>query len=90
MTLDVADAQGKLIVHLKPTLHTGMNRVWWNLRYEKTIAVALRTTPPGNPHIWSEKRFAGKETRPVFYYGVGGQATAGPQCWNVHSHVNGR
>lgn len=77
-TLEISDSQGKLICHLKPTTHQGVNRVWWNLRYEKTIAVALRTTPPGNPHIWSEKRFAGKETRPVFYYGVGGQATVGP------------
>jgi hypothetical protein len=52
--------------------------VWWNLRYEPTLTVALRTTPPGNPHIWSEKRFVGKQTRPVFYYGVGGESTDGP------------
>ncbi len=78
VTLDITDSQGKLVRHLKPTAHTGINRVWWNLRYTPTAAVALRTTPPGNPHIWSEKRFAGKETRPVFYYGVGGEATAGP------------
>src|SRR6201999_1518370 len=58
------------VQHLQPTTHPGVNRVWWDLRYNTPVAVALRTTPPGNPHIWEEKRFAGKLTRPIFYYGV--------------------
>ncbi len=30
----------------------------------------LRTTPAGNRHLWEEKRFRGKDARPVFYYGI--------------------
>ncbi len=68
--LEVDDSSGKEVQHLLATGHPGVNRVWWDLRYDTPVAVALRTTPPGNPHIWSEKRFAGKLTRPIFYYGV--------------------
>jgi photosystem II stability/assembly factor-like uncharacterized protein len=71
VTLVILDSDGKQIRKLNPTGHRGINRVSWNLRYEPILKVALRTTPPGNPHIWEEKRFAGKETRPIFYYGVG-------------------
>ena len=78
VTLEVLDGQGKLVQKLQPRVRAGVNRDWWDLRYEPTLSVALRTTPPGDPHIWSEKRFAGKTTRPVFYYGVGGGSTEGP------------
>ena len=37
--------------------HAGLNRVSWDLRYEPPRLVALRTTPPENPHIWEEPRF---------------------------------
>ncbi len=78
LKMEVLDASGKLIRKLHPTGHAGINRVWWNLRYEPMVRVALRTTPPGNPHIWEEKRFAGKDSRPIFYYGIGGETTDGP------------
>ncbi len=47
-----------------------MNRVAWDLRYEPSHEVKLRTTPPGNPHVWEEKRFKGKDWRPIDYYGI--------------------
>ena len=78
VALEVFDNEGKPVRRLHVSPHTGINRIWWDLRYEPTREVALRTTPPGNPHIWSEKRFTGKQTRPVFYYGVGGESTDGP------------
>ena len=62
---------GQKIRTLETTNKPGLNRTWWDLRYEPTRPVELRATPPGNPHIWEEKRFAGQDTRPVFYYGVG-------------------
>jgi photosystem II stability/assembly factor-like uncharacterized protein len=68
--LEIDDNSGKEVQHLHPTGHPGVNRIWWDLRYDTPVAVALRTTPPGNPHIWEEKRFAGHLTRPIFYYGV--------------------
>jgi photosystem II stability/assembly factor-like uncharacterized protein len=78
VTLVILGSDGKQIRKLKPTGHVGMNRVSWNLRYEPVLKVALRTTPPGNPHIWEEKRFGGKDTRPIFYYGVGRQDIDAP------------
>ena len=45
------------------TGHAGLNRVSWDLHYEPPRLVALRTTPPENPHIWEEPRFQGQETR---------------------------
>lgn len=76
--LEVFDEKGMLIRHLKSTGHAGVNRVWWDLQFDPTPHVALRTTPPGNPHIWSEKRFVGKQTRPVFYYGVSSEGNDAP------------
>jgi len=78
VTLEVFDSEGKPVQKLHTKPQEGIDRVWWDLRYKPTLTVQLRTTPPGNPHIWSEKRFVGKSTRRVFYYGVGGESTDGP------------
>lgn len=92
--LEVLDASGNLVRKLKPTGNLGVNRVWWNLRYAPMKRVAMRTTPPGNPHIWEEKRFAGKETRPIFYYGITGDNTDGslvaPGEYTVRLTVDGK
>jgi photosystem II stability/assembly factor-like uncharacterized protein len=69
ITIDGED--GKTIRTLKAENSAGINRTSWDLRYPSINDVALRTTPAGNPHIWEEKRFVGKESRPVYYYGVG-------------------
>ena len=36
-----------------------MNRHAWDLHYDPPTLIALRTTPPDNPHIWDEPRFRG-------------------------------
>jgi photosystem II stability/assembly factor-like uncharacterized protein len=68
--ITIFDASGAKIRTLKGTNVKGLNRVTWDLRYEATQPVRLRTTPPGNPHVWEEKRFRGKDSRGVFYYGI--------------------
>jgi hypothetical protein len=68
--ITILDASGQKIRTLKGTNAGGVNRVAWDLRYEPTEEVRLRTTPKGNPHIWEEKRFLGKDHRGVFYYGI--------------------
>jgi len=73
----VQDAQGRLIRRLRPSRNAGLNRTAWDLRYEPTREVELRTTPPTNPHVWEEKRFVGSETRPILYYGIN-QTRLGP------------
>jgi photosystem II stability/assembly factor-like uncharacterized protein len=70
VTLKVLDAEGREVRSLKGTKRSGVNRVFWDLRHEPTREVALRTTPPGNPHLWEERRFSGKESRGIFYYGI--------------------
>jgi hypothetical protein len=47
-----------------------VNRIYWDLRYEPTLEMRLRTTPAENPHVWEEKRFRGRSHRGVFYYGI--------------------
>ena len=65
------DAKGALVAKLPPvTGHAGLNRIAWDMRYAAPRLVALRTTPPENPHIWEEPRFQGQETRPVTHWGI--------------------
>ncbi|HTD52460.1 MAG TPA: sialidase, partial [Thermoanaerobaculia bacterium] len=61
---------GEKIRTISGAAKTGFNRIAWDLRYEPTEEVRIRTTPPGNPHIWEEKRFRGKDRRGVYYYGI--------------------
>ncbi|HKF41941.1 MAG TPA: sialidase [Thermoanaerobaculia bacterium] len=66
----ITDASGQKVRTLRGTNTKGLNRVTWDLRYEPSQPVRLRTTPAGNPHVWEEKRFRGKDSRGVFYYGI--------------------
>jgi hypothetical protein len=61
---------GEKIRTIPGAAKAGFNRVAWDLRYEPTEEVRIRTTPAGNPHIWEEKRFRGKDRRGVYYYGI--------------------
>src|SRR5262249_44827176 len=67
------------LVHKLPNItgHAGLNRFTWDLRYDAPRAVALRTTPPENPHIWEEPRFQNSETRAITHWGLA-QAEVGP------------
>jgi hypothetical protein len=68
--LQVMDADGKVVRDLRSTARAGLNRVSWDLRYEPPHLIAMRTTPPENPHIWEEPRFRGQDTRPVTHWGL--------------------
>jgi photosystem II stability/assembly factor-like uncharacterized protein len=75
--LQLLDADGKVVRDLRSTPRAGLNRVAWDLRYEAPRLIAMRTTPPENPHIWEEPRFRGQDTRPVTHWGLD-QAQVGP------------
>jgi hypothetical protein len=78
VVIEIHDSAGALVATLHPdALQPGLNRIDWDLRWEPPIPVALRTTPPENPHIWEEPRFRGAETRPVAHKGIE-QAQFGP------------
>jgi photosystem II stability/assembly factor-like uncharacterized protein len=76
--IEFLDSKGALVNKMSVgTGHAGLNRFTWDLRYEPPKAVALRTTPPENPHIWDEPRFKGRDTRPITHWGLA-QAEVGP------------
>jgi photosystem II stability/assembly factor-like uncharacterized protein len=76
--VEVLDAKGALVRKLPNiTGRAGLNRFNWDLRYEAPRSVALRTTPPENPHIWEEPRFRNTDTRPITHWGLA-QAEVGP------------
>jgi len=66
----IRDAHNDVVRKLTVPGRAGINRTWWDLRYERTHTVALRTTPKGYPQIWSDKRFIGKLTRRIYHYGI--------------------
>jgi photosystem II stability/assembly factor-like uncharacterized protein len=77
VALRVYDAAGNKVRSLRGTAEKGFNRVDWDFRYDPVRDVRLRATPKGNRHVWEEKRFVGKDRRPVLYYGIE-DATQGP------------
>jgi hypothetical protein len=70
-----------------------MNRVTWDLRHDPPRLIAMRTTPPENPHIWEEPRFRGQDTRPVTHWGLEPAQVgpiAAPGKYTVKLTVDGR
>jgi photosystem II stability/assembly factor-like uncharacterized protein len=51
--ISIASADGKTIrtVKLEKGAKAGFNRVWWDLKYDPSTTVKLRTSPPGKPWI---------------------------------------
>jgi photosystem II stability/assembly factor-like uncharacterized protein len=94
VSLEILNADGAVVRTLQPTNRTGLNRVTWDLRFESPRPVALRTTPPDNPHIWEEPRFRGRDTRPIVHWGIEQAALAGPIAspgrYGARLTVNGR
>jgi hypothetical protein len=68
--ITILDSAGLKVRTIRGTNKAGINRVTWDLAYEPTEEVRIRTTPASHPHIWEEKRFRGKDNRGVYYYGI--------------------
>ena len=91
--ITILDSAGAKVRTFRGTNKAGLNRVVWDLRYDTAKEVRLRTTPEGNPHIWEEKRFRGRDHRPIIYYGVGDAAegpVVSPGTYTVKLEVDGR
>jgi hypothetical protein len=87
IVIQIRDAQGATVAKIRAdNLQPGLNRIDWDLRWEPPVAVALRTTPHENPHIWEESRFQGAQTRPVAHKGIE-QAQLGPLAAPGHYTV---
>jgi photosystem II stability/assembly factor-like uncharacterized protein len=69
--LEVLDASGAPIRKLPNiTGAAGWNRASWDMHYDPPRMVALRTTPPDDPHIWEETRFQNLDTRGITHWGI--------------------
>jgi photosystem II stability/assembly factor-like uncharacterized protein len=93
ITMDILDAAGKVIRTQPLTGHQGLNGASWNLQYEPPTLVALKTTPPENPHIWDEARFQGTDTRRITHWGITqgtGVPLAAPGKYQVRLTIDGK
>jgi hypothetical protein len=93
VAITIHDEAGQPIRKLHGTGEKGLNRVVWNLRHEPLKQIELRTTPDFHPHVWEEKRFRGKVTRPVLHWGIQGPqrgVLAAPGIYTVKLVVDGR
>jgi len=91
--MQILDSAGRVVRSQQVQTRTGLNKITWDLRYDPPTLVALRTTPPQNPHIWEEPRFRTTETRPITHWGVGGGTAtpiAAPGKYTVKFTVDGR
>jgi hypothetical protein len=49
--ISILDEKSRKIRTLKGTKKQGINRIWWDLRYEPSTELKLRTSPVGHPHV---------------------------------------
>jgi len=49
--IEILDSAGQTIRMLKGPKEKGINRIWWDLKYESTELPKLRTSPLGHPEI---------------------------------------
>jgi photosystem II stability/assembly factor-like uncharacterized protein len=93
MQMEVVDASGKPVKKWQVVGHQGWNGADWDLRYDGPTLVALKTTPPENPHIWEEPRFQGTDTRRITHWGITPQTgipMAAPGKYELRVTIDGK
>jgi photosystem II stability/assembly factor-like uncharacterized protein len=91
--MEILDESGKVVRSQQLAAHQGMNGVNWDLRYDAPTLVALRTTPPENPHIWEEPRFQGTDVRRITHWGITSQTgvpLAAPGKYQARFTIDGQ
>jgi len=91
--MEILDDAGKVIRTQLLAAHAVLNGADWDLHLDGPVLVALRTTPPENPHIWDELRFKGQTTRPITHWGITPTTripVAAPGSYQVRITVDGR
>jgi len=83
--LEIKDANGQLVRTVDGTKDAGINRVWWDLTYEPSTEIKLRTKPVYAPWV----KMGDDGTRP--YPGFGGRirVLVRPGPYNVTLKVGG-
>jgi photosystem II stability/assembly factor-like uncharacterized protein len=90
--VEIVDAAGVHVKTQQVVGRQGWNGLDWDLRYDPPTLVALKTTPPENPHIWEEPRFQGTDTRTITHWGITPQTgipMAAPGKYQVKVTVDG-
>ena len=93
VTLEILDSLGGVIRTMTVPGKAGLNGANWDLRYEAPLQVALKTTPPDNPHIWEEPRFQNTDTRRITHWGITPQTgipMAAPGKYTARLSVEGQ
>ncbi len=93
LKMEILDATGTVIRTMMISARAGLNGANWDLRYEAPLQVALKTTPPDNPHIWEEPRFQGQDTRRITHWGITattGVPMAAPGKYQVRLTIDGQ
>ena len=91
--MEILDGAGTVIRRQQLSGHQGWNGADWDLRYDAPTLVALKTTPPENPHIWEEPRFQGRDTRTITHWGITPQTgipMAAPGKYSVRLTIDGK
>jgi photosystem II stability/assembly factor-like uncharacterized protein len=91
--MEILDDSGKVIREDEYIGQAGLNGFNWNLQLEGPTLVALRTTPPENPHIWEEPRFQNTDVRRITHWGITPQTgipMAAPGKFTARFTVDGK
>ncbi len=69
--------QGNWALNPDGQAFAGINRAFWDLRYQPPKLIKLRSIPSSNPHVWNDLRFLGRDWRPITHWGIR-EAEVGP------------
>jgi len=88
VTVTILDAEGKSVRTIRGTNNAGINRVWWDLRYEAPHQPLLVTPPPDAP--WVETTTQGRRIRAWDLDLSYNAPVAPPGKYTVRLNVNGQ
>jgi photosystem II stability/assembly factor-like uncharacterized protein len=88
--ISILGTDGKTIRQLTGPAQPGINRIWWDLRYEAPTTVKLRNSPPGEPWVKTENG-PNHDWRPLIHWR---NYTTGPEVapgtYTVKLDVDGK
>jgi len=82
----ITDKEGQIIRTIDGTKKIGINRVWWDLKYDAAKKAKLRTSPIGAPHI----KVGAKGWRSIVTWDSGVRPLAAPGTYTAKLSVNGQ
>jgi photosystem II stability/assembly factor-like uncharacterized protein len=82
----ILDSAGKTVRTLTGTKRAGINRVWWDLTWEPSKDVRLRTSPEGHEHI----KIGAEGSRPLVDWGGRVTPRVAPGTYTVKLSVGGQ